>query len=76
MLIENVNDLLGIDIDEEDIDTIGGWFMTKSYETIKGEKIQEQGYDFMIKEVDGHHIQYLEIIKSAPPVEELEPIVE
>lgn len=76
MLIENVNDLLGIDIDEDDIDTIGGWFMTKSYETIKGEKIQEQGYDFMIKEVDGHHIQYLEIIKSAPPVEELEPIVE
>lgn len=76
MLIENVNDLLGIDIDEEDIDTIGGWFMTKSYETIKGEKIQEQGYDFMIKEVDGHHIQYLEIIKSAPPVEEQEPIVE
>lgn len=76
MLIENVNDLLGIDIDEEDIDTIGGWFMTKSYETIKGEKIQEQGYDFMIKEVDGHHIQYLEIIKSVPPVEELEPIVE
>lgn len=76
MLIENVNDLLGIDIDEEDIDTIGGWFMTKSYETIKGEKIQEQGYDFMIKEVDGHHIQYLEIIKSAPPIEELEPIVE
>ncbi|WP_235753921.1 hemolysin family protein [Psychrobacillus sp. INOP01] len=76
MLIENVNDLLGIDIDEEDIDTIGGWFMTKSYETIKGEKIQEQGYDFMIKEIDGHHIQYLEIIKSAPPIEELEPKVE
>lgn len=76
MLIENVNDLLGIDIDEEDIDTIGGWFMTKSYETVKGEKIQEQGYDFMIKEIDGHHIQYLEIIKSAPPVEELEPIIE
>lgn len=76
MLIENVNDLLGIDIDEEDIDTIGGWFMTKSYETVKGEKILEQGYDFMIKEIDGHHIQYLEIIKSVPPVEELEAIVE
>ncbi|WP_277587129.1 hemolysin family protein [Psychrobacillus antarcticus] len=77
MLIENVNDLLGIDIDEEDIDTIGGWFMTKSYETVKGEKIQQQGYDFMIKEIDGHHIQYLEIIKSAPPVKEVkEEIVE
>ena len=76
MLIENVNELLSINIDEEDIDTIGGWFMTKSYETIKGEKLQEQGYDFMIKEIDGHHIQYLEIIKSAPLVEELETIIE
>ncbi|SDO15820.1 Hemolysin, contains CBS domains [Psychrobacillus sp. OK028] len=76
MLIENVNDLLSIDIDEEDIDTIGGWFMTKSYETVKGEKILEQGFEFMIKEIDGHHIQYLEIIKSEPPVEEPEPIEE
>ncbi|MFJ7827725.1 hemolysin family protein [Psychrobacillus sp. NPDC096623] len=76
MLIENVNDLLSIDIDEEDIDTIGGWFMTKSYETVKGEKILEQGFEFMIKEIDGHHIQYLEIIKSEPLVEEPEPIEE
>lgn len=76
MLIENVNDLLGIDIDEEDIDTIGGWFMTKSYETVKGEKILEQGFEFMIKEIDGHHIQYLEIIKHEPSLEEPEPIDE
>ncbi|MFJ8066808.1 hemolysin family protein [Psychrobacillus sp. NPDC096426] len=72
MLIENVNDLLGINIDEEDIDTIGGWFMTKSFDAVKGEKIVEQGYDFMIKDIDGHHIQYLEIIKAAPVNNELE----
>lgn len=70
MLIENVNDLLGIDIDEEDIDTIGGWFMTQSYDAIEGEKITEQGYEFMVKEIDGHHIQYLEIIKKAPSEDE------
>ncbi|MEK4487101.1 hemolysin family protein [Psychrobacillus sp. FSL H8-0484] len=76
MLIGNVNDLLGIDIDEEDIDTIGGWFMTKSYDAVKGEKLVEQGFDFMVKEIDGHHIQYLEIIKSAPVDTELEDKVE
>ena len=64
MLIENVNDLLGINIDEEDIDTIGGWFMTQSFDAIEGEKIAEQGYEFTVKEIDGHHIQYLEIIKN------------
>ncbi|WP_313894724.1 hemolysin family protein [Psychrobacillus sp.] len=63
MLIENVNDLLGIDIDEEDIDTIGGWVMTKNFDAVKGEKIVEQGFEFMVKDIDGHHILYLEIVK-------------
>ncbi|HSI67569.1 MAG TPA: transporter associated domain-containing protein, partial [Planococcus sp. (in: firmicutes)] len=61
VLIENVNDILGIEIMEEDIDTIGGWFMTKSFDAIKGEKITEQGYEFLIKEIDGHQILFLEV---------------
>lgn len=67
ILIENVNDILGIDIDEEDIDTIGGWFMTKHFEAIKGEKIIEQGFEFTIKDIDGHHILYLEVAKLNEP---------
>ncbi|WP_026023057.1 hemolysin family protein [Paenisporosarcina sp. TG20] len=63
VLLENVNDILGIDIDEEDIDTIGGWLMTKHFEAIQGEKIIEQGYEFTIKHMEGHHILYLEVIK-------------
>ncbi|RNF39459.1 hemolysin family protein [Planococcus salinus] len=63
MLIETVNDTLGIEIEEEDIDTIGGWFMTKSFDAIKGQKIVEQGYEFLIKDIDGHHILYLEVQK-------------
>ena len=50
-------------IDEEDIDTIGGWFMTQRFEAIQGEKIFEQGYELMVKDVEGHHILYLEVIK-------------
>ncbi|MBU0904661.1 MAG: hemolysin family protein [Planococcaceae bacterium] len=63
ILIENVNDILGIDIDEEDIDTIGGWFMTKRFEAIKGEKIIEQGFEFTVKDMEGHHILYLEVAR-------------
>ncbi len=63
MLIENVNDILDISIEEEDIDTIGGWFMTERFETMKGEKIVEQGYEFIVKDIEGHHILYLEVIK-------------
>ncbi|NYF25985.1 hemolysin family protein [Sporosarcina sp. JAI121] len=64
MRIENVNDILGTSIDEEDIDTIGGWFMTQRFEAIQGEKIIEQGFEFTVKDVEGHHILYLEVMKN------------
>lgn len=63
MLIENVNEVLDIDIEEEDIDTIGGWFMSERFEAVPGEKIIEQGYEFTVKDVEGHHILYLEAMK-------------
>ncbi|UTE79376.1 hemolysin family protein [Rossellomorea sp. KS-H15a] len=63
MLIEDVNDLLGISIEEEEVDTIGGWFLTQKYEVKPEDKIEEQGYCFKVKEIDGHHIQYLEVTK-------------
>ncbi|WP_236058917.1 hemolysin family protein [Planococcus glaciei] len=61
LLIDHINNLLGIDIADKDIDTIGGWFMAKSFDTIKGQKISEQNYDFLAKEIDGHQLLYLEV---------------
>ncbi len=69
MLIEDVNDILGIHIDEEDIDTIGGWFMARRYDIVKGEKIIEQGYEFLVKDMEGHHILYIEVMKAEPETE-------
>lgn len=71
LLIETVNDLLNISIEAEDIDTIGGWFMTERFELITGETVFEQGYEFTIKDMDGQHILYLEVQKQNE-VEELE----
>ena len=64
MLIENVNHALEIEILEEDIDTIGGWFMDQRFEAVPGEKIIEQGYEFTVNQVDGNHILYLEAKKQ------------
>ncbi|MEZ0480264.1 hemolysin family protein [Planococcus sp. SSTMD024] len=66
LLLDTVNVILGIDIDEEDIDTIGGWFMDMHFDAVEGQKIIEQGYEFRIQEVDGHHILYLEVQKAPP----------
>lgn len=69
LLLNTVNAILGIHIDEEDIDTIGGWFMDMDFDALEGQKIIEQGYEFRIREVDGHHILYLEAQKA--PAEDL-----
>ncbi|HEY4624191.1 hemolysin family protein [Solibacillus sp. FSL R7-0668] len=63
MLLAEVNDILGTDIEDEDIDTIGGWFMTQRFDVEEGDTIEEQGYHFKVTELDGHHILYLEVTK-------------
>lgn len=63
MLIEEVNDLLGIKIEDEDIDTLGGWFMTQFFDAVEGDSLQQHGYEFKVKELDGHQILYLEVTK-------------
>lgn len=70
VIVENVNDLLNISIEDDDIDTIGGWFMTNHFNAVQGDTIESQGYAFTAKELDGHHIVYIEVKKLPEPIEE------
>ena len=62
-LIEDVNDLLVIHLPEDDIDTLGGWILTGKYEIAVGDKRVYEGYEFIVKEKDGHHVTYVEAKK-------------
>lgn len=64
VLVSEVNDLLGIEIDDEDIDTIGGWILTENYEAKEGDIIHHEAYTFKITEMEEHHIKYLEVSKK------------
>lgn len=64
VLIEEINDLFGIDLDDEDIDTIGGWILSKKMDVVEGEIINYGDFDFKVREVDGYHIKSLEIVKK------------
>lgn len=64
VLIEEVNDLLGTTIEEEDVDTIGGWFLTQKFDVQKDDIIENEGFTFKIKENEGHHILYIEVNKK------------
>ncbi|MEC3607908.1 hemolysin family protein [Bacillus glycinifermentans] len=64
VLVSEVNDLLGIHLSDEEIDTIGGWFLTQNVDTGPGTEIQCDGYNFKAKEMDGHRIVWIEVTKT------------
>ncbi|MBP2240451.1 CBS domain containing-hemolysin-like protein [Cytobacillus eiseniae] len=63
LLIEDVNNLLGIDLPHEDIDTLGGWFLSQNIEADINSEIDFGGYTFKINNIDGHQIHYIEVEK-------------
>jgi CBS domain containing-hemolysin-like protein len=64
LLIEDVNNLLGTDLNHDDIDTIGGWFLTQNIDAETGSEIEAEGYTFRVHHKDGHYLHYIEIIKN------------
>lgn len=71
VLISEINDLLGLHIDDEDIDTMGGWILTENYETKQGDILKHGAYHFKIKEMEDHHVRYIEIYKPTKVISEI-----
>ena len=63
VLVSEINDLLNININDEDVDTIGGWFLTENFEAKQGDSIIFDDYEFKILEMEDHHIDYIEVKK-------------
>ena len=61
VLIDQVNELLGIHLENDEVDTIGGWFLTQKYDVEQYDSIIEEGCEFIINEIDGHHVAYIEV---------------
>lgn len=64
LLISEVNDLLGTSLEEEEVDTIGGWFLTQKFDVQEGDVLEREDHIFKIKEIEGHHILYIEVYKK------------
>ncbi|ETI70003.1 hemolysin family protein [Neobacillus vireti] len=63
--IREVNQLLGTHLTDEEVDTIGGWFLTQdpTVQLGAGAVVEAEEYSFKVHEADGYHIMYLEVIK-------------
>ncbi|MED0714955.1 hemolysin family protein [Aeribacillus composti] len=63
ILISEINDWLGVKIEETDVDTLGGWMLTERYDIKQGESIEFGPYTFHVVEMAGNHIKTIEITK-------------
>lgn len=68
VLLEEVNQLLEIELIDEEVDTIGGWFLKQKFDAEIGSMIDFEGYTFKVREKDGHHIRYVEVKKTVQEV--------
>jgi len=63
VLISEVNDLLGLHLFADDVDTIGGWIMMQKQTIVEGDVIETNGWIFKVLEKDVHQIKRVEIKK-------------
>ncbi|MDZ5474478.1 hemolysin family protein [Bacillus sp. 31A1R] len=63
LLVDDVNNLLGTYLSDEEVDTIGGWLLTQNFEAKTGTEVESEGYLFKVHEMEGHQIHYIEVKK-------------
>lgn len=63
VLIDEVNDLIGTDIEEEELNTIGGWILTQNFDIKQGQSIHFDSYEFKVLVMNDHHITRVEVFK-------------
>ncbi|AZQ49112.1 hemolysin family protein [Bacillus sp. GX] len=63
VLISEINDLFGIHLIADDVDTIGGWIMVQKQIVAEGDIIEKSGFSFKVLEKDMHQIKRVEVKK-------------
>jgi CBS domain containing-hemolysin-like protein len=67
LLVTELNELLNIEIEEGEFDTVGGWMLTENFNVRQGDSLHFEPYTFKILEMEEHHIKYIEVTKQEQP---------
>ncbi|OWA37947.1 hypothetical protein B9G55_05195 [Saccharibacillus sp. O16] len=75
MLIQDVNDQFGFELDFDDYDTIGGWLYARidALPPRKGQSVDYEGTTFIVDETEQKRISRVRILKPLPDEEEQTP---
>lgn len=66
LLLEEVNEVFGLDLDTENVDTLGGWMSTRvEMPPRTGQQVDYANYAFVIEEVDNMRITRVLLRKTA-----------
>lgn len=72
VIISEVNDLLSIELDDDEVDTIGGWVLSKNFDIKEKESIIFQDFEFTVIEMEGHQILTVDVKKLPRQINEEE----
>lgn len=67
VLISEVNDLFGLDLDDSELDTIGGWVLSEDVDADVGSVIPHENVTFEVMETEGHQIKKVKVTKKIIP---------
>jgi len=72
MLIEEINDRLGLHMETDDYDTIGGWLYSKLEinPPHKGQSVEFDNHLFIVDEMDNKRISRIKVMKMQSMIEE------
>lgn len=59
VLIEDINELFDLDIDDDEIDTIGGWIYSRVPDVNEGLKVDYNHVSFVVKTMDNFRIDHI-----------------
>ncbi|MCM3586029.1 hemolysin family protein [Mesobacillus maritimus] len=73
LLVSELNELLGIEVEEGEFDTVGGWMLTENFNVKQGDSLTFDQFSFNILEMEDHHIKYIEVTKLEEQLVPSEP---
>lgn len=77
VLIEEINDLVGTSIANDEVDTIGGWIYALVGDTPEtGIILEHDGFSFLVEKVEGHRVERVFIKQTASKATESEVVRE
>ncbi|MFC7684855.1 hemolysin family protein [Ureibacillus sp. GCM10028918] len=65
ILLGEISRFLKIEIDNPDVDTLGGWYYSQDVELNQEQVIEHGGYTFSIHEIDGLQLRYIDIKQNS-----------